>query len=276
MKAPESPEDARNGTLHERLGALRRTTRGRAANQRHTTSGRERPPLKDIIGGRPARGAARCWIIETPFESICPTHSLRAGDFAGPRIYTPPRGERITIDLPHACLLDIETGGLAGTPVFLIGAVALDRWPPVTMQWLARDYPEERAILQRFATWVRRRHCWVTFNGKSFDAPFLHDRCVVSNVRLPAARAHLDLLHAARRHWRERLPNFRLETLEQQVLDRRRIGDVPGRDVPDLFHHYCKTGNAAPLRPVLEHNQIDLISCVELLVRMTRKSDKET
>ena len=62
----------------------------------------------------------------------------------------------------------------------------------------------------------------------------------------------------------------RLETLEQHVLSRTRVGDVPSCDVPDLFHHFVRTRNAAPLRPVLEHNQLDLVSCAELLLQLAR------
>jgi uncharacterized protein YprB with RNaseH-like and TPR domain len=99
----------------------------------------------------------------------------------------------------------------------------------------------------------------------------LHDRAVVHRVKLPSPRVHIDLLHAARRAWRGRLPDFRLATLERQVLQRARVGDIPSRDVPDLFHHFMRTGNAGPLRPVLEHNRLDLASATELLLRLTQR-----
>jgi len=51
---------------------------------------------------------------------------------------------------------------------------------------------------------------------------------------------------------------------------RTRVGDVPSSQVPHLFHHFYRTGNARPLAPVLEHNRIDLVSCAELLHRLTR------
>ena len=228
--------------------------------------------LADAVGGEVrAVDGADCWYIERAFEQVCPDHGLRAVDLRGPRRYAPPSGEPLIIDPARAFLFDIETGGFSGTPVFLIGVVALDEWPPRVVQWLARDYVEERAILVHMAEWIRGRDSWVSFNGKSFDEPFVRDRSTIHRVRLDRNRQHLDLLHAARRKWRGELPNCRLETLEHHILDRRRVGDVPSSDVPDLFHYFFKTGNAGPLRPVLEHNQIDLISCVELYVRLTQK-----
>jgi uncharacterized protein YprB with RNaseH-like and TPR domain len=170
-----------------------------------------------------------------------------------------------------ACMVvDIETGGFAGTPVFLIGVVLLDRRPLTVMQLLARDYPEEEAILRKLAEYAATRTTWVTFNGKSFDAPFLQDRAVLHRVPLAPARQHVDVLHAARRRWRDTLPNCKLGTLETHILQRPRVGDVPSADVPLLFHHFVQTGNARPLAGVLEHNRLDLVSSVELLVRLSR------
>ena len=136
---------------------------------------------------------------------------------------------------------------------------------------MARDYPEEEAILRQLARCAARYDCWVTFNGKAFDAPFVLDRATVHGVVLQPPRVHVDLLHLARRRWREQLPDCRLETLERHILGVRREGDVPSSDVPDLFHHFIRTRNAAPLRPVLEHNQVDLASSTALLFELSGK-----
>jgi hypothetical protein len=252
--------------LRERLDEL--AARGRTAPVRPPAPAPVPAALADLVGGvEVACDGARCWHIVTPFERICPAHTVVATAVAGPRGAS--EGPPLTVPPGRAFVVDIETGGLAGTPVFLIGVVALDEWPPVVHQWLARDYPEEPAILAQLAAWAARRDVWLSFNGRSFDEPFLRDRATLHRLGLPAAAAHFDLLHAARRRWRGALPNCRLGTLEEHVLGRPRVGDVPSADVPDLFHHFIRTGQAGPLRPVLEHNQLDLISCVELYVRLT-------
>lgn len=166
-----------------------------------------------------------------------------------------------------ALVVDIETGGFSGTPVFLIGVLLVDCEPAI-LQFLTRDYPEEAGILSGFARLVNRRRVWVTFNGKSFDEPFLRDRATLHRVALAAPRNHIDILHVVRRRWRGRLPDFRLPTLERHILGRARVDDVPGSDVPDLFHHFIRTGNARPLRGVLEHNRLDLLASLELLGRL--------
>lgn len=222
--------------------------------------------LDHTLGGRVLLvGDSACWCVETSLTAV-PTvaHPPLAGN--------PPPGllsdGQDTLDSRRAFLIDVETGGFSGTPVFLIGLIALGPPPLRIEQWLARDYPEERAILARLAEFARDRDQWVSFNGRCFDEPFLRDRCVVHGISLPPPRLHIDLLREARRRWRGRVPDFRLRTLEQHILGRQRIGDVPAADVPDLFHHFMRTGNAAPLRPVLEHNRLDLIACLELLTEL--------
>lgn len=227
------------------------------------------PAKRDVaacLGGRErCEDGFRFWEVET-----------NASDFpAAPRKPPLPLPDRSAgrlgkpaLDARRAMAIDIETGGFAGTPVFLIGVVELGRRPLRVQQWLARDYPEEQAILRRFAAAAKDRDHWVTFNGRSFDGPFLEDRCVLHRVELTAPSVHVDLLHEARRAWRGILPDFKLRTLAEHVLGRERIGDVPGADIPDLFHHFVRTGNAAPLAPVLEHNRLDLLATVELLGRV--------
>jgi uncharacterized protein YprB with RNaseH-like and TPR domain len=226
-------------------------------------------PLRDLVGGCELRhGNVACWELETPLADACARHgfvvperlaNFSAGPAAGP----------LGPVAPHdAIVIDIETGGFSGTEVFLVGFVPLDHRPLRVIQWLARDYPEEAAILRALAQVGRQRKTWVTFNGKSFDSPFLSDRAAVHRVPLALPENHFDLLHHARRRWKTELPNCRLRTLEQHILGWTRVGDVAGSDIPDLFHHFLRTGNAAPLRPVLYHNQLDLISCTELLLRL--------
>jgi len=255
------------GTLQRRLDDLKHA--GRRSQRAHRTSpapsARELP---DVMGGRRAICQGKgYWELIVPFSRICES-SLPDGAFGTSLQCEGRPNERLLVDPASTLVLDIETGGFSGTPVFLIGVVALDRRPLCVEQWLARDYPEEEAILHRLAQRAGTRSTWVTFNGKAFDAPFVLDRARLYRIAMQPPRTHVDLLHAARRCWRGALPDYRLETLEQHVLGRTRAGDVPGSDVPDLFHHFIRTGNAAPLRSVLEHNQLDLVSSTELLLRI--------
>jgi uncharacterized protein YprB with RNaseH-like and TPR domain len=242
-----------------------RASRGAAQRQPGATR------LVDVIGGCERQCAGRpYWILETLFDRACPQHAVQPEALATPLHHRHGRAPPVVIEPRRTLVVDIETGGFAGMPVFLVGLVLLDQRPLSVVQLLARDYPEEETVLRALAEVTAGRDTWVTFNGKSFDEPFLRDRATLHHVPLPGPQMHLDLLHAARRMWRHELPNCRLKTLEEHILKRVRVGDIPSSDVPDLFLHFIRTGNAAPLRPVLEHNQIDLVSATELLLRLSR------
>jgi hypothetical protein len=82
--------------------------------------------------------------------------------------------------------------------------------------------------------------------------------------------SHLDLLHPARRLWRDRFGSTSLKQLEESVLDDGRIADVPGWLIPDSYFHYLRKRDPAIIAPVLEHNARDVISLVRITDRVAR------
>jgi len=135
----------------------------------------------------------------------------------------------------------------------------------VLRQYFARHYGEEGALLRALADQMRGFDTLVTFNGKSYDVPFMSARAVVHGARSAIPERHIDLLHPARRRWKELLPNCRLQTLEFHVCRRRRFGDVPGEEVPALYHDYIRRGDPYRLVPVFHHNLLDVITMAEVL-----------
>jgi len=167
--------------------------------------------------------------------------------------------------LSRALFLDLETGGLTSSPVFLAGTMYWNGEDFVLRQYFARHYGEEAALLRAIGAAARGFEFLVTFNGKSYDAPFLAGRAVVHGLRVALPPRHLDLLHPARRRWKDCLGDCRLTTLELHVCRRRRSGDVPGEEVPGLYHDYVKSGDPYRLIPVFHHNLLDVITMGEVL-----------
>lgn len=233
-----------------------------------TTHSHAAPPVRDVLAGAPfSFGGQTCWRIATTFESEAVSAALLSPGplcVRGGKSNEPP----LAFDLARTLLVDVETGGFAGTPVFLLGVVCPDQRPLCVEQYLVRDYPEEAALLGALADLAAARDTWVTFNGKSFDAPVLLERAALHRVCVQPPTQHIDLLHLARRRWKGQVTNCRLTTLEREILDYHRVGDVPSRDVPDLLHHFVATGNARPVQPVLTHNVRDLVTAYELLLRL--------
>ena len=163
---------------------------------------------------------------------------------------------------------DLETTGLTSSPLFLIGTMVWDGPGLVTRQYFARDYSQERAAIELFLQVAAGRRLLVSFNGKSFDQPYVRTRAAASRIACRFEIAHLDLLHVARRLWKHRLPDCRLQTLESCVCGRMRHGDIPGQLIPDAYHAYVRTGNAAQMVAVLEHNFLDLVTMADIINRL--------
>jgi uncharacterized protein YprB with RNaseH-like and TPR domain len=173
--------------------------------------------------------------------------------------------ELVRRGLGSAVYLDLETCGLTQACVFLAGTMQWNGEDFVLRQYLARDYSEERGLLSQLARYLDRADTLITFNGKSFDVPMLRDRGLIHGVEIRTPEKHVDLLHHARARWRDQLPNCRLITLEAYICQRRRSGDVPGGEIPGLYHHFVKQGDPYRLIPVLHHNLLDVITMDEIL-----------
>jgi uncharacterized protein YprB with RNaseH-like and TPR domain len=176
--------------------------------------------------------------------------------------------ESSELSLSDVIFLDVETAGLTSAPLFLIGTMAWEGGGLVVRQYFARDYAEERAVTSLFVEDVRRKGMLVSFNGKSFDWPFVRTRAAANGIGCPVSPAHFDLLHESRRIWREVLPDCRLQTLEQAICGRMRQCDIPGSMIPEAYHYYVRTQNAAQIVQILEHNLSDLVTLGDLMARL--------
>jgi uncharacterized protein YprB with RNaseH-like and TPR domain len=169
---------------------------------------------------------------------------------------------------------DLETTGLnggAGTHAFLVGCGWFDADGGfVTEQHLLTDFSGERTMLGVVAEDLERAGTLMSFNGKSFDAPMLETRYLFHRLDSPCAgRAHVDLLHPARRFWGTASEaGCSLGALEQQILAVTRTGDVAGFEIPARYFRFVRTGDAAPLVDVLHHNRLDLLSLAGLTARI--------
>ncbi len=263
-----------------------------------------RPAAAALLGYECENAAGRHWRIECGAGELLPAldSDLRRRETPAATSERrdepePPHPElqQLAARLTTSTLfLDLETCGFAGSIIFLVGLVRPTSQGLMLTQLLARNYAEEKAILH--SLWMLAAECelLVTFNGKSFDWPCVHDRSTLHHLGQdprgtpagsegrPTTTAvtqlerhtprpqplHIDLLHHSRRQWRARLPNCRLQTLEQHVCGRFRVADIAGADIPAAYHHYVQTGNTGPMHSILHHNALDLLTLVQVALRL--------
>ena len=172
----------------------------------------------------------------------------------------------LNIDPKEIVFLDIETTGLSRTPLFLIGLLYFDGDNIIVDQLFARDYSEEASVLHYFSEFVPRFNALVTFNGKTFDVPFIRDRMIYHRKFLKWSYLHVDILQHSRRRWRGKTPDCKLQTLEYHICGRRREDDIPGALVPEIYHDFVRNGNLEYLSGIFLHNTLDLLTLLELTV----------
>jgi len=223
------------------------------------------PDAREILSDH-----GKCLIIERPIENHPGMDSLEVGRiieayqvFAGQ-----VDGARGEDHRGRLVFLDLETTGLSATPLFLAGTLFVGEGEIRSLQFLARDYSEERCLISALDESLKDYDVCITFNGKSFDLPYLRERAKYHRLKLEASPRQIDLLHHARRRWRHRLPNCRLLTLEWHILGRRRIGDVDGWEVPCIYHEFVHTKDARKLKHVLRHNLMDVLSMAQLFISL--------
>ena len=243
----------------------------------------------ESLGGRAARNAfGECLIIDRRYESDRWHGDVRIseceiGDVNSLGLLDPTLTGAGGGALGRTVFIDLETTGLsggAGTVAFLVGCGFYDLGAFQVRQFLLTSYSAERALLTAVAEFFDDADLIVTYNGKTFDVPVMETRWLFHRMEMPLDGVpHFDTLHAARRLWKPRTEDpaeggCRLQTLERTLFDVRRVGDVPGFEIPSRYFQFMRTGDPRPLEPVLEHNRLDLVSLAAVTARAVRMVDE--
>jgi len=232
---------------------------------------RKSTTLEDLLGGIEQDG---CFVVERRFTP----DSIQLGsvhDISPAALAIAGKDERLlALDLARALFLDTETTGLAGgagTAAFLVGIGRFEEEAFVVRQYFLRQPSEEAAMLKQLQAAVEHSRGLITFNGKSFDIPLLRTRAVLNRFAIDFDRLpHFDVLHAARRLWKDQFSDCSLGGLESNVLHLRRSQDIPGALIPQIFFDFLRYGDTAQLPEVFAHNRQDLVSMAALLARIAQ------
>ncbi len=170
---------------------------------------------------------------------------------------------------------DIETTGLsggAGTLAFLAGCGWFDDEGFRVRQFFLAGPSGERPMLDALGNVLRSASLLVTFNGRTFDVPFMETRWAFHRAAAPTDNIpHFDMLPPARRLWSQRAlaapgdEGCSLTALERRVLGVHRLDDVPGFEIPARYFQFLRTGDPRLVSGVLEHNRQDLVSLAALM-----------
>jgi len=164
-------------------------------------------------------------------------------------------------------IVDIETLGLSERPIILLGIAKPSKTQVCTSQFLLRDIQDEPSAIWALISQLDPNLSLITYNGRSFDIPYIKQRLAYYGLDAPLDNPHFDVLHFTRRALRHKLSDCKLETVEKYIGIKRDI-NIPGALVPHFYETYLRTKNAGPLVAIVEHNRQDLLTLGTLFSKL--------
>ena len=172
---------------------------------------------------------------------------------------------------PGDHFLDIETTGLSRSrhQIYLIGMASVVDRNKIYVNQLFADSPEDEAVLlTRFSENLQSSGCKriITFNGNSFDLPFLLARAKAASVPLDFNDFELLDIYKEVTHRKNilQLQNYRQKTVEQ-FLGICREDQYSGGDLIKVYENYVRCPNDEAEHLLKLHNYEDVLGMIDLL-----------
>ena len=187
-------------------------------------------------------------------------------------------------DLQDLLFIDIETLGIYDSPIIIIGLGYFQNNCYQIKVLFARDLEEEIALCEYFRKEILPNFkCFVSYNGKSFDIPYIANRLLyffdenpmISCNDIPYENAnskyhHIDLYHNCRRKYKGLFNNYTLTNIERKLLEMKRENELPSSLVGFCYQLYLEDPqkNVGLIREVINHNYWDIYSLPLILNRL--------
>ncbi len=180
--------------------------------------------------------------------------------------------------------IDIETLDLYDSSIIILGLGYYDNEKFVISQLFSRELEEEIAILEYFRKEILPRFKgFITYNGKSFDIPYIANRLLyffdenpmILESEDPYEKSntqyyHLDLYHNCRRKFKGKYENYSLTSIETQLLNFKRQNELPSSMVGLCYRKYKENPNRyiGLIKKCIEHNYHDIYSMLLILKKL--------
>ncbi len=180
--------------------------------------------------------------------------------------------------------LDIETLGLFDDSIILIGLGYFEKNSFSIHQLFARTLEEEIALCEHLKTKILPNFkSLITYNGKSFDVPFLANRFMYFFNENPMISTennfyskynskyyHIDLYRNCKRNYRGLFDNYSLTAMEQHLLNWKRENELPSNLVGLCYKKYLSDPERyiGLVKEIIDHNYYDIYSMPLLLQKL--------
>ncbi len=171
-------------------------------------------------------------------------------------------------------VFDIETTGLSPSTSHLIlsGFLIQEEADLSLHQFFAESLDDEETVLNATLELLDSLDVVITYNGRSFDIPFINARIrsmlSQSKGSRPFMPYNLDLYTIVRKFssLRQHLPNLKQKTLENFLgLWESRMDEISGAESASMYMDYLVRQSAQLEEKILLHNRDDVIQLYRLL-----------
>lgn len=181
----------------------------------------------------------------------------------------------------NSCFIDIETTGLSrkNNMIYLIGLLYFDTddntW--ILKQYFANSMDKEHILLEEFISNISSFENIITYNGNSFDLPFIDHRLKHHNINYIIDKTKsFDLYQIIRqnRHYLD-LTNLKLKTIEES-LGFIRDDKYSGLDCIGFYYDYLTSNDWMLKANILKHNYDDLVHMLDIMVILDVLDEKRS
>lgn len=162
----------------------------------------------------------------------------------------------------HFVIFDIETTGLnpSYNKIILIGMLYFKNNNLIIEQLFAEKSKDERELLLKFINKFNEFKIYISYNGHSFDIPFLNKRFEKNDINYRIdPYMNIDIYKIVRKYKAILgLENCKLKTVEN-FLGIDRTDTISGRESVELYKKYELTQNDDLKKKILLHNYEDIL-----------------
>ncbi|MBN1800291.1 MAG: ribonuclease H-like domain-containing protein [Candidatus Lokiarchaeota archaeon] len=186
--------------------------------------------------------------------------------------------------LEDLLFIDIETLGIFDSPLIIVGVGYFRDLQYEIRLFFARTLEEEISICEHLRNEVFPRYkCFVSYNGKSFDIPFIANRFLyffdenpmIHPQDMPYKESntlyhHIDLYHNCRRKYKGLFDSFSLTNMEENLLGFYRTNELPSNLVGACYKKYLENPERyiGLVKECIEHNYYDVYSLPLILEKL--------
>jgi len=184
--------------------------------------------------------------------------------------------------------LDIETLDLYDGPMIIIGLGYFTNSSFEIHILYARDVSEEIAICEHLMNCVFPNFkSFVTYNGKTFDIPYMARRFIYYYNNNPMINEndklydsvntiyhHIDLYHNCRRKFKGLYEKYNLTSMEEKLLDLKRENEMPSSLIGLSYRKYLQDPDryVGLMKECIDHNYFDVYSMPLILHKLLAKN----